>query len=95
VLKVLKDKNLVDTIVEYKRIKMDIEELQKGLKECEAVLKDEMVNRNTDEIIIDIHKVTNKEYTRQSFDVSRFKEEQPKNYFEYLTETVYNRFQVK
>jgi predicted phage-related endonuclease len=93
--KIMSESKLLKVIDEYKKVKFEIESLEKILKNNEIILKNELEVRYTDELEVGAFKISNKTYNRTSFDTTRFKEEHPGKYSEYLRESTYTRFSIK
>jgi predicted phage-related endonuclease len=89
------ESKLLNIIDEYKKVKFEIENLEQILKNNEILLKAELEVRHTDELKVGAFKISNKTYDRTSFDTSRFKEEHPGKYNEYLKKSTYTRFSIK
>ncbi|MCL2387824.1 MAG: hypothetical protein FWC89_09800 [Defluviitaleaceae bacterium] len=69
--------NLLEKIHDLKKLKLDLSELEKEIKDIEDTIKKEMTTRNVSELIVDVFKIRWKPFTTTRIDTTALKEELP------------------
>ena len=78
------NKKLIELAKRYKEILAQEAQIKKEKDEIKEILKKEMKNRNLNELLVDVYKITYCEYTQSKFDTKTFSEEHKKMYEKYL-----------
>ena len=78
------NKKLIELAKRYKEILAQEAQIKKEKDEIKEILKKEMKNRNLNELLVDVYKITYCEYTQSKFDTKAFSEEHKKMYEKYL-----------
>lgn len=87
-------KDLTGRVKELKELKMMVEELEAEISTIEDEIKAEMTARETNEIILDMFKISWKEVVSNRFDSKSFKATHGELYSQYTKQTTAKRFLV-
>ncbi len=87
-------KDLTSKVKELKELKMMVEELEAEISSIEDEIKSEMITRETNEIMLDMFKISWKEVTSNRFDSKAFKATHAELYKQYTKPVVTKRFLV-
>lgn len=92
-----KELELINAVAKIKKLKQQIDDLEKEKSILEDLIKDEMTKQDTDTLILGdgVFKVTWKEVSSDKFDSAAFKKEHNDLYEQYVKTSSYKRFAVK
>lgn len=80
----LTNKKIVDLAKRFKELAAQGAQIKQEKEEIKELLKQEMRNRNLNELLVDVYKITYSQYTQTKFDTKSFSEEHKKMYEKYL-----------
>lgn len=86
--------DLTSKVKELKELKMMIEELEAEISTIEDEIKAEMTARETNELMLDMFKISWKEVVSNRFDSKAFKATHAELYSQYTKQTTTKRFSV-
>lgn len=87
-------KDLTSKVKELKELKMMVEELEAEISTIEDEIKAEMTARETNELMLDMFKISWKEVVSNRFDSKAFKATHAELYSQYTKQTTTKRFSV-
>lgn len=87
-------KDLTGKVKELKELKMMVEELEAEISTIEDEIKAEMTARETNELMLDMFKISWKEVVSNRFDSKAFKATHAELYSQYTKQTTTKRFSV-
>lgn len=85
---------MINKVRELKELKAMAEELAAEISTIEDLLKAEMVERGTEEIIVDVFKVRYTTVTSNRIDTTAIKKEMPEIAAKYTKQSITKRFSV-
>lgn len=87
-------KDLTDKVRSLKELEALITEAQAEAESIKDELKAEMINRNTEEMMVDVFKIRYKTVKSNRFDTTAFKSTHKELYNQYIKQTESRRFTV-
>ena len=85
---------LIGKIRELKELKSYAEEIAEEITALEDIIKAEMIERNTEEMTVDVFKIRWKRMTSNRFDTTAFKKTHADLYAQYTKQTESRRFSI-
>ena len=87
-------KDLTEKVRSLKEVEALITEAQSEAESIKDELKAEMINRNTEEMMVDVFKIRYKTVKSNRFDTTAFKSTHKELYNQYIKQTESRRFTV-
>ena len=85
---------LIGKIRELKELKSYAEEIAEEITALEDIIKAEMIERNTEEMTVDVFKIRWTRMTNNRFDTTAFKKTHADLYAQYTKQTESRRFSI-
>ncbi|MBQ9086957.1 MAG: hypothetical protein IJY47_07195 [Clostridia bacterium] len=85
---------LISKIRELKELKSYAEEIAEEITALEDIIKAEMIERNTEEMTVDVFKIRWTRMTSNRFDTTAFKKTHADLYAQYTKQTESRRFSI-